>query len=101
MAQNYSNSAAFTDTFRALSDPMRWTIVREMAQVDELACTTLEQMLPISKPTISYHIKVLFQAGLIDVRKQGRHYFYVLRRDTLDDVLRQVMDQVNLSLQPV
>jgi len=88
-----------TDVFRALSDPMRWTIVSEMARVDELACTALESMLPLSKPTISYHIKVLYHAGLIEVRKQGRHYFYRLRRDTLDEVLRELRTQVTPALQ--
>ena len=88
-----------TDVFRALSDPMRWTIVSEMARVDELACTALESMLPLSKPTISYHIKVLYHAGLIEVRKQGRHYFYRLRRDTLDEVLGELRTQVSPALQ--
>jgi DNA-binding transcriptional ArsR family regulator len=87
-----------TDVFRALSDPTRWTIICEMARVDELACTTLENLLPISKPTISYHIKVLFHAGLIEVRKQGRHYFYILRRETLDGVLTEIAEQVSISL---
>jgi DNA-binding transcriptional ArsR family regulator len=100
MAQALSPSSPLTDVFRALSDPTRWTIVTQMAQVDELACLTLEDMLPISKPTISYHIKVLFHAGLIDVRKQGRQYFYALRRDTLDYVLAQVSSEINGTLVP-
>jgi DNA-binding transcriptional ArsR family regulator len=57
-------------------------------------------MLPLSKPTISYHIKVLYHAGLIEVRKQGRHYFYRLRRETLDEVLGELRSQVSPALQP-
>jgi DNA-binding transcriptional ArsR family regulator len=101
MAQALSLTPPLTDVFRALSDPTRWTIISEMAQVDELACLTLEDILPISKPTISYHIKVLFHAGLIDVRKQGRQYFYTLRRDTLEQVLAQVGNQIDETLLPV
>jgi len=82
--------APLPDVFKALSDPMRWTIVQAMAEVDELACTTIEQLLPVSKPTISYHIKVLYHAGLIEVRKQGRHYFYRLRRAALDEVMDEL-----------
>ena len=48
-----------TEIFKALSDPIRWDIVLQMASVDELACVTLEDSLPVSKPTISYYIKIL------------------------------------------
>src|ERR1700684_1038165 len=76
-----------TEIFKALSDPVRWNIIVQMAQVDELACITLEDTLPISKPTISYHTKILYHAGLISVRKEGRNYFYSLRRDVLHELL--------------
>jgi DNA-binding transcriptional ArsR family regulator len=76
-----------TEIFKALGDPIRWSIVTQMASVPELACLTLEGSLPVSKPTISYHTKILHHAGLISVRKEGRNYFYSLRRDVLDEVL--------------
>ncbi|HTF11779.1 MAG TPA: metalloregulator ArsR/SmtB family transcription factor [Asanoa sp.] len=82
--------APLPDVFKALSDPMRWTIIQAMGDVDELACTTIEQLLPVSKPTISYHIKVLYHAGLIEIRKQGRNYFYRLRRAALDEVMDEL-----------
>ncbi len=62
----------------------------QIAAVDELPCAELEQTLPVSKPTISYHTKILQQAGLLSVRKEGRNYFYALRRD----VLREVQDEL-------
>ena len=76
-----------TEVFRALSDPIRWSIIVQMAQVDELPCITLESTLPVSKPTISYHTKILQNAGLISTRKAGRNYYYSLRRDVLRDLL--------------
>ena len=76
-----------TEVFSALSDPIRWSIITQMAQVDELACVTLESTLPVSKPTISYHIKILQNAGLIETRKAGRNYYYCLRRDVIRDLL--------------
>jgi len=59
----------------------------QMAAVDELACLTLEDTLTVSKPTISYHTKILYHAGLISVRKSGRNYYYSLRRDVLHKLL--------------
>jgi DNA-binding transcriptional ArsR family regulator len=76
-----------TEIFKALSDPVRWSIVMQMAAVDELACVTLEDTLTVSKPTISYHTKILYHAGLISVRKSGRNYYYSLRRDVLHTLL--------------
>jgi hypothetical protein len=52
-----------------------------------LACITLEDTLPVSKPTISYHTKILQNAGLISTRKAGRNYYYSLRRDVIRDLL--------------
>jgi DNA-binding transcriptional ArsR family regulator len=72
-----------TGFFSALSDPVRWSIIAQAAQVDELACVTLEGTLPVGKPTISYHVKILQNAGLITTRKEGRNYYYSLRRDVL------------------
>lgn len=86
-----------TTVLKAISDPIRWDIVRQMTEVDELACQTLEQRLPISKPTISYHIRILAQAGLVRVRKEGRYFFYTLQRDAL----REVVDELWTMAPPV
>jgi DNA-binding transcriptional ArsR family regulator len=74
------------EVFKALGDPIRWSIIQQVAAEDELACSLLEDTLPVSKPTISYHTKILTQAGLIEVRKRGRNYFYCLRRDVLGEL---------------
>ena len=76
-----------TEIFKALSDPVRWNIIVQMAAVGELACVTLEDTLPVSKPTISYHTKMLYHAGLINERKSGRNYYYSLRGDVLHKLL--------------
>ncbi|MEW2355741.1 metalloregulator ArsR/SmtB family transcription factor [Spirillospora sp. NPDC029432] len=83
---------AVTEVFKALGDPIRWSIVQQIAQEDEFACSLLEDMLPVSKPTISYHTKILSQAGLIEVHKRGRNYFYSLRRDVMREVMGELWD---------
>jgi len=87
MTMDAMSSQPPTEIFKALSDPVRWSIIVQMASVDELACITLEDTLPVSKPTISYHTKILQHAGLINVRKAGRNYYYSLRRDVLHRLL--------------
>ncbi|ROO86574.1 DNA-binding transcriptional ArsR family regulator [Actinocorallia herbida] len=83
-------TVATTEVLKALSDPIRWNIVQQIAQEEEFACSVLEDTLPVSKTTISYHTKILTQAGLIEVHKRGRNYFYTLRHE----VLREVIDEL-------
>jgi DNA-binding transcriptional ArsR family regulator len=85
-----SQESQATEVFKALGDSVRWSIVAQMAAVDELPCAELEQTLSVSKPTISYHTKILQQAGLLSVRKEGRNYFYRLRHE----VLREAQDEL-------
>jgi DNA-binding transcriptional ArsR family regulator len=85
-----SQGSAAVEVLKALGDPVRWSIVAQIAAVDELPCADLERTLPVSKSTISYHTKTLQQAGLLSVRKEGRNYYYALRRD----VLRVVQDEL-------
>jgi DNA-binding transcriptional ArsR family regulator len=85
-----SRESRATEVFKALGDPVRWSIIAQIAAVDELPCAELEQTLPVSKPTISYHTKILQQAGLLTVRKEGRNYFYALRKE----ILREVRDEL-------
>jgi DNA-binding transcriptional ArsR family regulator len=71
---------------KALGDPVRWAILARASGTDQVACQELDS-LPVSKPTVSYHLKVLSQAGLISLRKAGRNSYYSLEREALHQVL--------------
>ncbi|MGW0160234.1 ArsR/SmtB family transcription factor [Mycobacterium sp. NPDC003323] len=81
------------DTFKALADPVRLDLLRCVAAIDEMACTDLVARSNVSKSTVSYHMKALRNAGLIDVRKDGRNYFYRYRSDGLT-VLSATLAQI-------
>lgn len=82
----------YSAVFAAMSEPARMDILLRIAETPELACTVLDETLPISKSTISYHIKILYQAGLIEIRKEGRYYFYRLRPDVLESLAPGLLD---------
>jgi DNA-binding transcriptional ArsR family regulator len=84
----------YSAVFAALSERVRMDILLRIADTPELACTVLDDTLPISKSTISYHIKILYQAGLIEIRKEGRYYFYRLRRDVIEKLAPGLLDQM-------
>lgn len=68
--------------FKALSDPNRVMIVRMLAGGDMCACHMLE-MLEISQPTLSHHMKALCASGLIKPRRAGKWMHYSLNKEAL------------------
>jgi len=73
--------------FKALSDPTRLQILSLVARNPGGVCEcNIVDCTPLSQPTISYHVKVLAEAGLLDVEKHGLWHFYRLRKDVLGQV---------------
>jgi len=66
----------------ALSDPARLAIVRHLAAKGECSCGMFE--LPISKPTLSHHLRVLREGGVVRTTPDGRKRIVSLRREELD-----------------
>ncbi len=84
------DSKQFHKIARALSDPRRFEILRRIAGVKEMACTTLRCELPITAATLSHHIKELENAGLVDVRRDARFIHIKLRRSVWREYLAQL-----------
>jgi DNA-binding transcriptional ArsR family regulator len=75
----------------ALSDPVRLEIVRALQEA-ELSSGRLE--VPVSKSTLSHHLKVLRDAGLTQTRAQGVRRFVSLRRDDIEARFPGLLDCV-------
>jgi ArsR family transcriptional regulator len=70
--------------FRALADRHRVRIVNLLATSPDPVCVCeLTEVLGISQPTTSHHLKTLFAAGLLDREQRGTWAYYSLNRDTL------------------
>jgi ArsR family transcriptional regulator, arsenate/arsenite/antimonite-responsive transcriptional repressor len=78
--------------FRALSDPTRFDIFLLVAgQESPLCACDVGSRYELSQPTISHHMKILSEAGLIDVSRQGVWAYYELSdqgRHVLDGMVR-------------
>jgi len=66
------DSKSLVKIAKALSDPTRLRLLQEIARGDIMVCGDLFQYVPISQPSMSQHLKVLSEAGLIESRKEGR-----------------------------
>jgi ArsR family transcriptional regulator len=74
---------------RALGHPARLTILRVVAgqqKKRECCCADVTESLPLAQSTVSQHIKVLLEAGLIERQPRGTRNCYVLRKDRLAEV---------------
>lgn len=69
---------------KALADPRRMALLEAIAAKDECPCVLLRQQFPVSKATISHHIKELTRAGLVDVHRDGQFLSCEVRRETLE-----------------
>jgi DNA-binding transcriptional ArsR family regulator len=76
----------------ALSDPIRLGIVQMLAQAGDRPCGTLGGDVP--RPNMSYHFKVLREAGVIRQRCEGTQRINCLRREDLDARFPGLLDAV-------
>ncbi len=79
------NDSIVIEQFKALGDPVRWTIVRELQGGLRCACE-LADIAGVSPPLLSHHLKVLREAGLISGTKRGRWIDYTLDADALTEL---------------
>jgi DNA-binding transcriptional ArsR family regulator len=86
----------------ALADPARLAIVRTLARVGEAPCGRIQHDagLEVGKSTMSHHVRILREAGVIHSRVQGARRLLTLRRDDLDARFPGLLDAV-LQPEPV
>jgi DNA-binding transcriptional ArsR family regulator len=75
--------ARLDHTFHALADQTRRSMIRALAGGEPQSAGQLGERFRSAQPTISKHLKVLEQAGLIERRIQGRVHRFRLRRERL------------------
>ena len=81
------------ETFRALGDSSRIQVVWALSQA-ELSVGDLVELLGISQPTVSHHLRMLRNLRLVKVRKEGRASYYQLDDEHIDRLLAEGMSHV-------
>jgi len=75
--------------FKALADPHRVRIVNLLANAPEPVCVCeFMPQLNLSQATVSFHLKKLLLAGLLDRQERGTWAYYSLKRESLDRLTR-------------
>lgn len=70
--------------FRALGHPARLAIVKQLAARNEACCGEIVSHLPLAQSTVSQHLQVLKEAGLLTCDTRGRNCHYLLNREKLE-----------------
>ena len=73
--------------FKALNDPTRREIL-EILRSGDLTAGEIADRFNITKPSISHHLDLLKQAGLVEAEKQGQFITYSLNATVIDDVVK-------------
>ena len=71
--------------FKALADPTRLAIVNCLAQADEVCVCDLTRV-GVSQPTVSHHLRVLREAGLVEVSRRGTWAYYRIRPEAIGEL---------------
>lgn len=65
---------------QAVADPVRWTVLDRLAAKPSCVCD-IQEHVPIAANLLSYHLKVLREAGLVTATRRGRWIDYALAPD--------------------
>lgn len=68
---------------KALGDSNRLEIVQMLSNGEKCGCKLLEKF-EITQPTLSHHMKILCECGLVEARKEGKWSYYSLSYSTLN-----------------
>ncbi len=72
---------------KALADENRYNIFKTISDEKEIVCKEITNRFNLSQPTISHHLKVLLESGLINVRKEGQWGYFSVNHSVLNEYL--------------
>lgn len=84
------------DAFKALSDPTRRKIL-ELLQVQPLNAGEIAEYFHISKPSISHHLAILKNSGLVVDERKGQNIIYSIDTTVFQDMMKWFMNFKNMG----
>jgi ArsR family transcriptional regulator, arsenate/arsenite/antimonite-responsive transcriptional repressor len=89
------DAAALGETaavFKALSDETRLRMLKTISHMDEMCECNIVPVFGLSQPTISYHLKVLREAGLITSERRGQWVWHRVNQKAVLGAVRQLSE---------
>lgn len=96
--EEQNRSRAVSEVFKALGHPSRVFIAERLKEADYCVCE-LSEMIGVDMSTVSRHLSVLKNAGVVKDRKEGTTVYYSLACDCLAQMLEGVESILRLNLE--
>jgi len=84
------NKNYLVKVFKALSDGTRQEIL-DMVSSSEKKVSEICLEFRVSQPTISHHLHILKETGLVETRKEGKNIFYYTKKNNINDILEEAV----------
>jgi len=83
--------------FKAFCDENRLIILEMLQSGEKCACVLLEK-LSITQPTLSHHMKILCESGIITPRKEGKWTYYSISGDGSENAARLLKELTTVTI---
>lgn len=93
MKNQYAETA---EIFKAFCDENRIRILEMLQKGEKCGCNLLEE-LNVTQPTLSHHMKILCDAGIVEGRKEGKWTYYKISTDGRNNALKLLENITNTS----
>lgn len=80
-----------SDIFVAMGDPQRQRLLLAFEPGERLTAGQLSSVSPLNRTTVSHHLKILRQAGVLSSEKLGKEVFFWVNRDMVAGALSNVL----------
>jgi ArsR family transcriptional regulator len=80
------DASALANALKALGDTKRLEMAQEIAAAGELSCGQVHELFELSQATISHHLRILADAGVLTVREAGQHRFISINQRVIREL---------------
>lgn len=92
---NEAEATSISDDFDVFAHPIRVQLLAMLAQNSDAVCVCdLENAVRVKQPTVSYHLKLLREMGLVESERKGPWAYYRINRERLQALQKRIADHL-------
>ena len=84
----------FEKISKTLADPRRVAVFEMISQYGEISCGAIANQFPVKQSTISHHLKILVDSGLVNVRREGQFGYFSPRKDVIENYINELRNRL-------
>jgi ArsR family transcriptional regulator len=94
-SRSYSEATRLASDFEQLAHPVRLQLLDVLSRNEGRVCVCdLEAAVPVKQPTVSHHLRLLREAGLVESEKVGQWVYYRIRREAARALSGQIQQML-------